>query len=92
MASGLATMTVSSLGLLSTICQQEHPQVVSKYLEEELRMGRIGLASALEVAKMLGIHCNPFGVIPKDQESGGSLPTFLSQLVTAYMMESRWSI
>ena len=48
----------------------EHPEVVSKYLEEEWQMGRIGLAGTLEEAKMLGIHCSPFGVIPKKSKPG----------------------
>ena len=48
--------------MLSTI---DHPQVVTKYLEEELRQSRIARVGSVETAQRLGIHCSPFGVIPK---------------------------
>lgn len=44
---------------------REHPQVVSKYLEEEARLSRIVDIGPAEAAKSLNIHCSPFGVIPK---------------------------
>ncbi len=49
--------------MLSTI---EHLEVVSKYLEEELRLGRIARVCALaDARKNFNIHCSPIGVIPK---------------------------
>ena len=42
----------------------EHPEIVSKYLEGELRYGR--LAELDEgIAKAVGVHISLFGVIPK---------------------------
>ena len=43
----------------------EYPTVVDGYLEEELSQHRIARVGPLEKAKELGIHCSPFGVIPK---------------------------
>lgn len=44
---------------------QEHPQVVTQYLEEEARLGRITNIGAPALAASQNIHCSPFGVIPK---------------------------
>ena len=53
-------------------CQQgnmhlasEQPEVVGNYLQEELRAGRVIRIPSQKEAKELGVHCNPFGVIPK---------------------------
>ena len=43
----------------------EHPAVVTGYLNDELSRGRIAQVGSLEEAKERGIHCSPFGVIPK---------------------------
>ena len=39
--------------------------VVTSYLEEESRLGRIVAVGRLEEARRLGVHISPFGVIPK---------------------------
>ena len=44
---------------------REHPEVVEKYLSEEVKAGRIVAVGTKETADKLGIHCSPFGVIPK---------------------------
>ena len=42
----------------------EHPEIVSEYLEGELRHGQ--LAELDEgIAKAVGVHISPFAVIPK---------------------------
>ena len=38
----------------------EHAEVVSKYLAEEMKAGRITLAGTPQEAKAMGIHCSPF--------------------------------
>ncbi len=43
---------------------QERPEVVTKYIKEELARGRILEVSDKE-AQDLRVHCSPFGVIPK---------------------------
>ncbi len=43
----------------------EHPGVVDKYLDGERSQKRIALVGQPEAARELGIHCSPFGVIPK---------------------------
>ena len=43
----------------------EHPLVVSKYLEGERSQKRVAVVGTPESAQELGIHCSPFGVIPK---------------------------
>ena len=48
----------------------EHAEVVSSYLAEELKAGRIALVGTHQEAKDLGIHCSPFGVIPKKSKPG----------------------
>jgi hypothetical protein len=39
----------------------ENPTVVSGYLDEELRQGRVTKVGSIEQAKTLKIHCSPFG-------------------------------
>ena len=43
----------------------DHPQVVQDYLEKELEAERVIKVGGLEKAWQQGIHCSPFGVIPK---------------------------
>ena len=43
----------------------EHPEVVSRYLAEEIAQGRVIKAGSDQEAERLGVHCSPFGVIPK---------------------------
>ena len=47
-------------------------EVVAAYLEKEMEEGRVVRAGTAEQAEGIGIHCSPFGVIPKrgDQVSG----------------------
>ena len=49
----------------------EHPQVVRKYLKEELGRGRLlGPFGAEELRSLPPLHINRFGVIPKGHNSG----------------------
>ena len=43
----------------------DHPQVVQDYLERELEAEQVIKVGGLEKAWQQGIHCSPFGVIPK---------------------------
>ena len=43
----------------------EHPEVVDRYIEEEVAMGRLRVVGSSVLAQHLGIQCSPFGVIPK---------------------------
>lgn len=47
-----------------------NPQVVTEYLQEELRLGRIAKAGPIETVRSFGIQCSPFGVIPKRNKPG----------------------
>lgn len=47
------------------VSAREHPVVVSKYLGDEVSRKRVALMGPQEKAAELGIHCSPFGVIPK---------------------------
>ncbi len=48
----------------------EHERVVSEYLAHEVDAGRVVLAGSTQQAAALGIHCSPFGVIPKKSKPG----------------------
>ena len=48
----------------------EHERVVSEYLAAEVDAGRVVLAGSTQQAEALGIHCSPFGVIPKKSKPG----------------------
>ncbi len=48
----------------------EHSSVVEEYLAGEVEAGRVALAGTPQQAKALGIHCSPFGVIPKKSRPG----------------------
>lgn len=43
----------------------EQPEVVSRYLAEEQVAGRVVKVGSIQEAEELGVHCSPFGVIPK---------------------------
>ena len=43
----------------------DHPDVVDRYIAEEVAKGRVLQVGPSELASLLGIHCSPFGVIPK---------------------------
>ena len=47
------------------ISANAHQEVVSAYLDQELKLGRIALVGSQEIAQQLGVHVSPFGVIPK---------------------------
>ena len=49
---------------------RQHPQVVEKYLREEKRLGRMVAVGKADQASELGVHCSPFGVIPKKGKAG----------------------
>ena len=53
----------SQKGNLSTALEQ--PEVVEKYLHEELQANRVIKIHPSDDVKGLGIQCSPFGVIPK---------------------------
>ena len=44
---------------------QEHPQIVTRYLQDEAQRSRIVEIGSTEAARSLNIQCSPFGVIPK---------------------------
>ena len=52
------------------ISVREHPEVVQEYLKQEVMAGRIIEVGNLRQAQALGIHCSPFGVIPKKGRAG----------------------
>ena len=47
------------------VSTREHPEVVESYLTEERQQGRLVSVSSRREADKLGMHCSPFGVIPK---------------------------
>ena len=49
---------------------REHPEVVQEYLDNELEKGRVIAVGKTEEADALGVHCSPFGVIPKKGKAG----------------------
>ena len=48
----------------------EHGEVVDKYLAGEIEAGRVARAGTPQQAEAMGIHCSPFGVIPKKNRPG----------------------
>jgi len=42
-----------------------HPEVVLRYLDKEREAVRVIALGSAEQTKALGVHCSPFGVIPK---------------------------
>ena len=52
------------------VSAREHPEVIEVYLSEEVRAGRIELVGARSTADQMGVHCSPFGVIPKKGRTG----------------------
>ena len=52
------------------ISVREHPEVVQEYLKQKVMAGRIIEVGDLRQAQALGIHCSPFGVIPKKGRAG----------------------
>lgn len=52
------------------ISATNHPQVVTSYIQEELQANRLLLVGSVTTAQKLGIHCSPFGVIPKKNKPG----------------------
>ncbi len=50
---------------------REHPEVVQEYLDNEVEKGSVIAVSKTEEAEALGVHCSPFGVIPKKGKAGG---------------------
>lgn len=47
------------------VSASEHPTVIAGYLQEEMSQGRVVCVGKMDKARELGIHCSPFGVIPK---------------------------
>ena len=47
------------------ISANAHQEVVSAYLDQEPKLGRIALVGSQEIAQQLGVHVSPFGVIHK---------------------------
>ena len=48
----------------------EQPQVVKDYLDKEVASGRVWEVGSVEAAATMGVHCSPFGVIPKRGKRG----------------------
>ena len=46
----------------------EQPQVVRDYMADEVKAQRVWLVGSQEVVR--GVHCSPFGVIPKKRKPG----------------------
>ena len=67
MGSGLDSMGSRKVleHMKNMVSAAEHPTVVDGYLGEELSQHRIARVGPLEKARELGIHCSPFGVVPK---------------------------
>ena len=51
--------------MTNMVSAAEHPLVVAQYLEGERRQKRVAVVGTPARAKELGVHCSPFGVIPK---------------------------
>ena len=49
---------------------EEQPQVVQAYLDKEVDEGRVWDVGSVEEAAAMGVHCSPFGVIPKRGKPG----------------------
>ena len=49
---------------------EEQPQVVQAYLDKEVAEGRVWVVGSVEEAAAMGVHCSPFGVIPKRGKPG----------------------
>ena len=49
---------------------RQHPEAVRGYLDKEREAGRVITVGRVEQAESLGVHCSPFGVIPKKGKSG----------------------
>lgn len=47
------------------ISAAEHPKIISSYLENKVKQNRVLHVGSEQEAQRLGIHCSPFGVIPK---------------------------
>ena len=54
----------------------DHPEIVTKYVEEEVALGR--MLGPLEATEAQGVHISRFGVIPKSQPGKWRLITDLS--------------
>ena len=52
------------------VSAREHPEVVCGYLQEEVSSGRVINVGDSKTAESLGVHCSPFGVIPKTGRPG----------------------
>ena len=46
------------------------PQVVKDSLDKEVASGRVWEVGSVEAAATVGVHCSPFGVIPKHGKTG----------------------
>ncbi len=55
----------------SGLCERA-PTVAREYLQKEKEKGRVIVVGRAEEASSLGVHCSPFGVIPKKGKAGGS--------------------
>lgn len=47
------------------VSAEEHPEVVDKYLTEEIALERVARMGSVQQARQLGIHCSPFRAITK---------------------------
>ena len=52
------------------VLAKAHPSVVTEYLEQEVKQGRIARLPSMEFAKEMQLHISPFGVIPKKNKPG----------------------
>ena len=57
-------------GTRNMVSAGEQPQVVQDYLDREVKEGRIWEVGSVQEATDMGVHCSPFGVIPKRSSPG----------------------
>jgi len=63
---GFQRNTVALHSAKSNLVSAEmHPEIVTAYLDQELKAGRVALVGSEEIAQHLDIQVSPFGVIPK---------------------------
>lgn len=58
-----AVQLVSARGNMTSASQ--HPEVVDRYIQEEISIGRLLPIGPWNQAAQLGVHISPLGVIPK---------------------------
>ena len=63
----LESLTSSKRNMSSA---SEHWEVVESYIQKEVQAGRMVAIGTTREAEQMGVHCSPFGVIPKKGKAG----------------------